>query len=101
MIETEKLNEMNYEVVLSPPLSVSTITNDSSIGNNICSSNSRYSDSSDNNLNVGIATSVTDSIVQHVDRFSAHERINNKQIFGNTFKKLINDAKTISVGLCF
>ena len=74
MTETEKLNKMNYEVVLSPSSSVSTIVNDSSICNNMFSSNSRYSDSRDINLNVGIAASVTDSIVQHADRLSARER---------------------------
>ena len=74
MTETDKLNEMNYEVVLSPSSSVSTITTNSSICNNMFSSNSRYSDSRDINLNVGIAASVTDSIVQHADRLSARER---------------------------
>ena len=63
MTETDKLNEMNYEVVLSPSSSVSTITTNSSICNNMFSSNSRYSDSSDINLNVGIAASITGSIV--------------------------------------
>ena len=49
MVETKKINGMNYEVVLSPSSSVSTITNHSSICHNTFSSNSRYSDSSDIN----------------------------------------------------
>ena len=77
MTETEKLNEMNYKVVLSPFLSVSIITNDSSICNNMFYSNSRYSDSSDVNLNVGIAASVTDTIVQHINRLTVRNTINN------------------------
>ena len=48
MTETDQINEMKYEVVLSPS-SVSTFTNDSSICYNIFSSNSRYGDSSDIN----------------------------------------------------
>ena len=55
MTEIEKQNNTNYEVILSSCLSVSTITNDSSICNNMLSSNSRYSDSSDINLNIGRA----------------------------------------------
>ena len=92
---------MNYEVVLSPSSSVSTIVNDSSICNNMFSSNSRYSDSSDIYFYVEIVSSVTDSIVQHAYRFRTRERINNNQIVGNIFKILINDAKNISAGLCF
>ena len=65
------------------------------------SSNSRYSDSSDIYFYVEIVSSVTDSIVQHADRFRTRERINNNQIVGNIFKILINDAKNISAGLCF
>ena len=68
MTETEKLNDMSFEVALSPSSSVSAITNDSSIYHNICSSNSRYSDSSDINLNVVISPSVTDTIIQHEDK---------------------------------
>ena len=67
MVETKKINGMNYEVVLSPSSSVSTITNHSSICHNTFSSNSRYSDSSDINWNVGVAASVTESIVQHFE----------------------------------
>ena len=67
---------------LSPSSSISTIKNDSSIFNNMHSSNSRYSDSSDINLSVGIASSVTNTIVQHEDRLITRERINNKQING-------------------
>ena len=63
MTETEKINEMKYEFMLSPSSSVSTITNNSSICNNIFSSNSRYGDSSDIDLHVGVAASGTDSIV--------------------------------------
>ena len=91
----------NYEVVLSSSLSVSTITNDSSICNNNISSKSRYNGSSDINLNIGIAASVTDTIVQHEDRLIARERINNNQISGKTFKNIITDAKKMSAGLCF
>ena len=69
---------MNYEVVLSPSSSVSSNTNDSSICNNMLSSSSRYSDSRGINLNVGIAASVTDTIVQYENRLIARERINNK-----------------------
>ena len=61
----------------------------------------RYSDSSDINLNFGIATSVTDNIVQHADRLIVRERINNKQIDGNIFNNVINDMIKISAGLCF
>ena len=98
MTETEKLNEMNFEIILSPSSSVSAITNDFSICNNIWSSNSRYSDYSDINLNVGIASSVTDTIVQHEDRLNTRERINNKKIIGNTFENAINIAKIILLG---
>ena len=89
MTETDKLNEMNYEFILSPSSLVSTIINDSSICNNMFSSNSRYSESSDINLNVGIATFVAYSIVQHTDRLSARERINNKLIVDNFFKLMM------------
>ena len=64
-------------------------------------SNSRYSDSSDVNLNVGIAASVTDTIVQHINRLTVRNTINNKQIDGNIFKDVINDAKKIYTGSCF
>ena len=50
----------------------------SSIFNNTFSSNSRDNDSSDINLNAGIAVWVTNYIVQYADRLSARERINNK-----------------------
>ena len=66
MTETGKLNDINYEVVLSSSSSVNTITNDSLICNNMFLSNSRYSDSSDINLNFGIATSVTNTIFRFV-----------------------------------
>ena len=102
MTEIEKLNDMNYEVDLSPSLSVSTITNDSSIFYNMLTSSSRYSsDSSDINLNVGIAAFVTASIAHHVNRLIARERINNKHIVDNMIKNEINDAKHICTGLCF
>ena len=64
------------------------------------SSNSRYSDSSDINLNLGIAGSVTGTIIQHEDILIARERINNKQITGKIFKHIINDANKISAELC-
>ena len=92
---------MNYEVILSPSSSVSTITNDSSIFNNMFSSKSRYCDSSDINLNVGIAASVTNYIIKHADILIVREMINNKQIVGKTLKNVINDAKKLSAGLCF
>ena len=79
MTETEKLNDVNYEVVLSPSSSIKTTKNDYSIFNNMLSSNSRYIDSNDINLIVGIAASVTDTIVQHEDILITRERINNKQ----------------------
>ena len=79
MTETEKLNDVHYEVVLSPSSSIETIKNDYSIFDNMLSSNSRYSDSNDINLIVGIAASVTDTIVQHEDILITRERINNKQ----------------------
>ena len=102
MTEIEKLNDMDYEVDLSPSLSVSTITNDSLIFYNMLTSNSRYSsDSSDINLKVGIAAFVTDSIVHHVNRLIAREIINNKHIVDNMFKNVINDATNICTGLCF
>ena len=79
MTETEKLNDVHYEVVLSPSSSIETIKNDYSIFDNMLSSNSRYIDSNDINLIVGIAASVTDTIVQHEDILITRERINNKQ----------------------
>ena len=97
MTETEKLNEMNYEVILSPYSSVSTITNNSLICYNKFPSKSRYSDSIDINLNF-ISTSITDTSVQHADRLITRERINNKQIDGNIFKDVINDAKKYLLG---
>ena len=44
MTEIGKLNDLNYQVILSSSLSVSTITNDSSFSNNFLSSHSRFSD---------------------------------------------------------
>ena len=78
MTETEKLNDVNYEFCLSLSSSVSTITNDPSICNNMLSSNSRYSDSDNISLNIVIAASVTNTIVQHKYRLIARERIDNK-----------------------
>ena len=75
MTETGRIYDLNYQVVLSSSSSVSTITNDSSFCNNFLSSHSRFSDSSETNLNVGIAASITDSIVQHEDRLLAREKI--------------------------
>ena len=49
MTETDKLNDLNYQVVLSSSSSISTITNDSSFCNNFLSSHSRFSDSSETN----------------------------------------------------
>ena len=49
------------------------------------SSNSRHSDSSDIYFYVEIVSSVTDSIVQHADRFRTRERINNNQIGDNIY----------------
>ena len=86
---------MNYGVFLSPSSSVSTIINNSSIWNHILSSNSRYKNSIGINLNIVITASVTDTIVQHADILTARERISNKEIDGNIFKDLINDAETI------
>ena len=75
MTEIGKLNDLNYQVILSSSLSVSTITNDFSFSNNFLSSHSRFSDSRETNLNVGIAATITDSIIQHEDRLLARERI--------------------------
>ena len=61
--ETDKLNDLNKQVVLSLSSSVSTITNDSSFCNDFLSSHSRFSDFNETNLNVGIATTITDSII--------------------------------------
>ena len=80
MTETEKINETNYEVVLSPSSSVSTITNYFSSCNNMFSSNSRNSDSRDIDLNFGITTSVTDSIVQHTERLSTRGKFNENRL---------------------
>ena len=67
MTETDKIYDLNYQVVLSSSSSVSTITNDSLFCYNFLSSYSRFSDSSETNLNVGIASTISDSIVQHED----------------------------------
>ena len=45
MTETDKIYDLNYQVVLSLSLSASTITNISSFCNNFLSSHSRFSDS--------------------------------------------------------
>ena len=74
MTETDRIYDLNYQVVLSSSSSVSTITNDSSFCNNFLSSDIRFSDSSETNLNIGIAATVTDSIIQHEDRLLARER---------------------------
>ena len=73
MTETDRIYDLNYQVVLSSSSSVSTITNDSSFCNNFLSSHSRFSDSSETNLNIGIAATITDSIIQHEDRLLARE----------------------------
>ena len=75
MTETDKIYDLNYQVVLSSSSSVSTITNDSSFCNNFLSSQISFSDSSETNLNIGIAATITDSIIQHEDRLLARERI--------------------------
>ena len=75
MTETDRIYDLNYQVVLSSSSSVSTITNDSSFCNNFLSSHSRFSDNSVTNLKVGVAAVVTDSIIQHEDRLLARERI--------------------------
>ena len=101
MTETDKIYDLNYQVFLSSSSSVSTITNDSSFCNNFLSSNIRFSDSSETNLNVGIAATCVDSIIQQEDRLLARERIKNDQNDGNTFKNKIVHAKKISAGYCF
>ena len=75
MMETDKVYDFNYQVFLSSFLSVSTITNDSSFCNDFISSHSRFSDSNKTNLNIEIATTITDSIVQYEDGLFARERI--------------------------
>ena len=59
MTETDKLNDLNYQVILSSSSLVSTIINDSSFCNNFLWSHSRFSDSSKSNLNVGITATDT------------------------------------------
>ena len=85
MTETDKLNDLNYQVVLSSSSSVSTITNDFSFCNDFLSSHNRFSDSSETNLNVEIAATITDSIAQHEDRLLARERIKKNQNDSNIF----------------
>ena len=75
MTETDKLNDLNYQVVFLSCSSVSTVTNDSSFFNNFLSSNSRFSDSRETNLNVGIAANITNSIVQHEEKLLTRKRI--------------------------
>ena len=75
MTETDRIYDLNIQIVLSSSESVSTITNDSSFCNNFLSSDIRFSDSSETNLNIGIAATITDSIIQHEDRLLARERI--------------------------
>jgi len=101
MTETDRIYDLNIQIVLSSSESVSTITNDSSFCNNFLSSDIRFSDSSETNLNIGIAATITDSIIQHEDRLLARERIKKKQNDGNTFKSSIAEAQKISAGFCF
>ena len=75
MTETDRIYDLNYQVVLSSSSSVGTITNDFSFCNNFISSHSRFSDYSETNLNGRIAATITDSIIQHEDRLLARERI--------------------------
>ena len=73
MTETDKLNGLNYHFFLSCS-SVSTVTNDSSFFNNFLSPSSRFSDSSETNLNDGIAANITNSFVQHEERLLTRKR---------------------------
>ena len=92
---------MNFEVVLSPSSSVSATTNYSSIWNNVCSSTRRYSDSSDINLNIGIAASVTDTIVQHEDRLNAREKPIIRRLLVMNLKILLMLRKQILLGYVY
>ena len=75
MTESNRLYDLNYQVFLSSSSSVTIITNDSSFCNNFLSSHGKFSDYSETNLYVGIAATITYSIIQHEDRLLARERI--------------------------
>ena len=63
IIESHKFNEMNDNVFLSRTSSVSNITNELPISNNLFSSINEHSNWSIINQNTGLATLVTDIII--------------------------------------
>ena len=77
MTESDYLKDIKYNVDLSLSSPVSDITNDL-FSDDLFPSINECSDSGSINLNTGLYTSVTDTIVQYEDRLVARERISKK-----------------------